>query len=158
MIGEPHCFGDGAMSGALGDQPVHLLADPPIRRVALRRRPQFDDMHCLACVHPHVEADPERHGNGVLRHERRRVVPREAIGQTGGIGHHAFPVAPRPGAVYRLRPRATVPCRQRLPVEGEQAMALEVAERAVVRQDVERVLGVLERPSGTVTPIGPLAV
>ena len=56
-----------------------------------------------------------------------------------------------------LRERPPVPRAQRLPLEGEQAMALEIAEGAVVAEHIEAIGGSLERPPGLVTAIGSLA-
>src|SRR5947208_17142947 len=53
VIGEGHRGGEGGM--ALGDEPVHRLADPPVRRVSLRGRPKLDHVRRLAGVHVHVE-------------------------------------------------------------------------------------------------------
>jgi hypothetical protein len=47
--------------------------------------------------------------------------------------------------------------RERLPLQGEEAVSLEVAESPVVREDVEPVRGALERASGLVPPVSALA-
>ena len=46
---------------------------------------------------------------------------------------------------------------ERLPLDGEHPMALEVPERPVVGHDVEPVGSALERPSGAVAAIGALS-
>ena len=43
--------------------------------------------------------------------------------------------------------------RQPLPLAREQAVPLQVAEGAVVGDDLERVVGVLEAPAGLVAPV-----
>src|SRR5271157_1671886 len=47
--------------------------------------------------------------------------------------------------------------RQRLPLDGQHPVALEVTERAVVRDDLEPVAERLEPPSGTVPAVRPPA-
>ena len=47
--------------------------------------------------------------------------------------------------------------RQLLPVDGQHAVALQVAERAVVAEDVETIRGALERAAGLVAPVGAVA-
>ena len=53
--------------GLLGDGAVHLLGDPPVRRVALGPGPQLDDVQRLAGVHLHDVADPVGQGDRVRR-------------------------------------------------------------------------------------------
>ena len=43
--------------------------------------------------------------------------------------------------------------RQALPLDGEHAVALQVAERAVVGEHVEAVVDALERAAGPMTPV-----
>ena len=50
-----------------------------------------------------------------------------------------------------------MPRRQRLPLEREQAVPLEIAERAVVGEDVEAVGRALERAAGAMAPVRALA-
>ena len=45
---------------------------------------------------------------------------------------------------------------ERLPLEREHPVPLQIAERAVIGQHVEPVAGALERPSGLVTAVGAL--
>jgi hypothetical protein len=53
------------MAGLFPDQPMHGLADPSVGRVPLWRGPQLDDVHRLAGIHVHVEADTVGHYDGV---------------------------------------------------------------------------------------------
>src|SRR5690348_4441694 len=64
VVDEAHGCGNRAMAGHTFDEPVHLLAHTTIGRMALRRSPQLDDVHRLARVHLHDEANAIRHGNG----------------------------------------------------------------------------------------------
>ena len=57
------------------------------------------------------------------------------------------------GLVDDLRAHVAVPRRQRLPLDGQQPVALEVAEGAVVGEHVEAVVDALERPAGLVAAV-----
>ena len=50
-----------------------------------------------------------------------------------------------------------MPRRERLPLERQQAVPLQVAERAVVGEHVEAVRGPLERAAGAVAAVGAVA-
>ena len=143
------------MAGLFRDEPVHGLADPPVRRVALGRRPQLDEVHGLAGVEIHVEADAIRHRQGVRR-DIAESLGVEAV-QVGGCVHDPPPVVVRPRELDRLRLDVPVSRCERSPLERQQAMSLEVAERAVVRKDIETIGRSLERPSGLVPAVLPCA-
>ena len=156
MIGKDHRRRDRVVARAPGDEPMHRLADPPVGGVPLGRRAQLDDVHRLAGVQLHIETHPVRH--------RDRV--RGDLGQPGG--HDRVVELGRPpedlrpvGLGARRRDRlghhGAVVRREPLPLEGEQAVALQVAERAVVTQDVEAVRRPLERAPGPVASVEPLA-
>jgi len=56
-----------------------------------------------------------------------------------------------------LRLDVAVVGRERLPLDGQEAVALQVAERAVIGHDVEAVAGSLEGAPRFVTAVRPLA-
>src|SRR5436189_10726 len=56
VIREPHRGREGAVAGALGDQPVQRLCDPPVGGMALRGAAELDQVHRLARVHLHIKA------------------------------------------------------------------------------------------------------
>ena len=156
MIRERHRLRDRGVTCPFRDQPVHPLADPPVRRVSLRGRSELDDVHRFPRVHPHVEADAVGHRDGVLRHGRRAPA-RKTVVQRGGVVHHAAPVGRRAGFRAGVgQGRVSVPRRQILPVDGQHPVALQVPERAVVGHDVERVGRMLEGPAGAVPAVLPL--
>ena len=107
-------------------------------------------MHGLAGVHLHRVANPERERHGVLRlignsrAGRRRDRPSdqrllEAIGEAGlsdDVGH----------VVAEVRG-------QRLPFDREETVPLQVAERAVVGDEFEAVVGALEGAARAVTAV-----
>ena len=84
----------------LGDEPVHGLADAPVRGVPLGRRPELQHVHRLAGVHLHVEADPVGHAHRIGRHggEARG---RDGVVERGRRLHDPPPV----GAAARPPPR-----------------------------------------------------
>ena len=137
VIDELHRAGDRVVTGHVGDQPVHQLADAPVRRMSLRRRAQLDDVHRLARVHLHLETDAIRH------HDRVRRGVAEARGHADRAAppsvHHLAPVVVRRRPHDRLRLGIAMERRQRLPLEREQAMTLQIAKRAVVGEDVETI-------------------
>ena len=57
------------------------------------------------------------------------------------------------GGVDGLGPGEAVAGVERLPLDGQHAVALQVAEGAVVGQDVEAVVGALEGPAGLVAAV-----
>ncbi len=61
------------------------------------------------------------------------------------------------GVVDQLGPDVAVVGRERLPLDGQHAMPLQVAERAVVGEDVEAVVDALEGPAGLVPAVLPIA-
>src|SRR3989338_491209 len=91
--------------------------------------------------------------------------PRGAAGGggPGGGGGRAPPPGPAraggrgPRLGERLGQDEAVAGRQALPLEREQAVALQVAERAVVAQHVEAIAGPLEGASRAVAAVAPLA-
>ena len=60
VIDIAHRFRDHAVPRAFGDRSMHCLCNAPVRRMALRGRPQLTQVHGLACVHVHDIPDPVR--------------------------------------------------------------------------------------------------
>ena len=76
----------------------------------------------------------------------------------GGRGvHHPPPVVPAARLQESLRNRVAVAGPEGLPLERQEPVALEVAEGAVVGEDVEAVGGSLEGASWLVAAVPPLA-
>ena len=73
---------------------MHLLADPAICGMPLRRRPQLDEVHRLARVHIDVEANAVGHGDRVGA-TSRQPAPAIAVVQLRRSVHDARPVVER---------------------------------------------------------------
>ena len=136
----------------LADQPVHLLRDATVGGMPLWRRSKLDQVHRLPRVHLHHEPDPVRHGHGVLGCVLQPVFGEIGI-QVRRLVHDALPIAEGPRFLDPGGHVVAVLVRQRLPLDREQPVPLEVAERAVVTEDVESVAGSFERASRLVTPV-----
>ena len=151
-----HRVRDEPMSRLLGDQGVHLLADAPVGGMSLRSGAQLDQVHRLARVHFHVETDAVGH-----RHRVRRDG-----GQTGGVQrivqlgrglHHLGPVLVRARGFDGIGLDVAVERGQRLPLERQHPVALQIPERAVVGQHVKPIHRPLERAPGLVSAVAALS-
>ena len=120
--------------------------------MALRRGPQLDDVHRLARVHVHVEADAIRHHHAVRR-DVAQALRRHRFVELGGPVHDLAPVRERARLLDRGRLRVAVSRAERLPFERQQPMPLQIAKRPVVGQHVEPVGGALERAARPVTTV-----
>ena len=92
------------------------------------------------------------HGHRVLRHVLQARVEELAF-HAGARLHHAVPVAAQPRLVDLARRLEAVFGGEALPLDREWAVALEVAERAVVAQHVESIARALPRASGLVATV-----
>src|SRR4051794_19276742 len=136
----------------LADEPVHLVGDRAVGGVALAAGAQLDELHRLARVEVEHVANAEAEAEGVgglafaalageaLPFRRRELVgAAHRVAAAGGLdllGHA--------GAEVRS---------EALPLHGEHAMALEVAEGAVVGDDLEAVAQRLEAAPGAVAAV-----
>ena len=150
-----HRLGHGPVTGLLGDQAVHLEHDPPVGRMALRPGTQLEQVDRLAGVELHDVPQAIGHRDGVRRLLRellgqRLVQPRRAV-------HGLVERRRLPGVVDELGAHVPVVRRQALPLDRQQPVPLQVAERAVVRQHVEAVVDPLEGPARLVPAVLPLA-
>jgi hypothetical protein len=152
VVGEAHRGGEGAVASLLGDEAVHPLADAAVRGVALRRRAQLDHVHRLPRVQLHVEADAVGHRHRVRRDlgEPRRG---DRVVEVGRLAEDPAPVALGARLGDRLRHHGAVARREALPLERQEPVALQVAERAVIREEVEAVGRALERAARFVAPV-----
>ena len=149
-----HRRGDGGVDP--GDVLVHGVRDRTVARVALAAGAQLDELHRLARVEVEHEADAvaeaERVGRGVLQPAAaQRLV---------GLGRALQPGAVRvadPDGVELLWHLGAEVRRERLPLNGQHPVALQVAERAVVGHDLEPVAQRLEAASRAVAAVGALA-
>ena len=147
--------GEAAVAGLLRDEAMHRLADASVRGMALRRGPELEDVHRLAGVHLHVEADPVGHAHGVGRHRGEALGGQGVVKRRRGL-HDAPPVGAAAPLLHRLRHRIPVAGTERLPLERQEPVPLEVPKRAVVREDVEPIARPLERAARLVAPVAPL--
>ena len=152
----PIVCGDGVVPGTFADQAVHLERHAPVRRVALRRRAQFEHVHRLASVELHHVAHAVRHRHRVRAPARgsRRAVRRTAHADRCIASSNTLPT---PASSDEIGPRVPVVRGQPLPLDGQHPVALHVAECAVVAQHVEAVEAPLERPARLVTTVLALA-
>ena len=143
------------MSGFVRDQAVHLLADPTVRGMTLGGGPQLEHVHRLSGVHLDGEADAVREGHrvrglvGELGRQRVVETGRDRHGLLVGLGQARLDDG--------LGDVVAVGGRQRLPLDRQHPVPLEVPEGPVVAQDVEPVVGALEGPAGLVAPVRPLS-
>ena len=156
MIDELHCFRDGEVSGLFGDQRVHLLADAAVGGMTLRRSAQLDEVHGLARVHLHIEADAVGHRDRVLRRVANPSVLQGVV-QCGARVHDAVPVVAGACFTNGFRFGVAVARRQRLPFERQEPVPLQVTKGAVVGKHIESVRRPLERAAGPVAPVGAIS-
>src|SRR5215471_18682826 len=131
------------MAGLRGDEAMHGLADSAIRRMPLGRGAELDHVHRLARVDLQVVAHAVRNAHRVGRYLDE---PRggEGLVELPGLLYHPAPVGQRSHRVDLLGRHLTVPRGQWLPLEGEESVALQIAEGAVVAEHVEAIRGALE--------------
>ena len=140
-----------------GDLGVHGVRDRAVAGVALAAGAQLDQVHRLAGVEVEHVADPvaeaERVGAALAQAGAREalVLGARALERARGRGRRSPPRRPPPG---RSAPRSGVSA---LPLDGEHPVALEVAEGAVVGDDLEAVAQRLEAAAGAVAAVGALA-
>lgn len=118
MIGKLHRRGDGAMAGDIGDQLVHALTDAAVRRMALRSRAELDDVHRLARVHVHVEANAVRHDDRIRRDLSAPPRDQGVVQLRRGV-HHGPPLRQRADLFDGRWLNVPVISAERLPVEGQ---------------------------------------
>src|SRR5581483_3637471 len=126
LVDEAHGLGQPVVAGLVADEPPHLLAHGPVGGVPLGRRPQLEDVHRLPGVHLHGEADAvgERHGVGGLEGERSG----EFLVELGRGGHGLLEQITDARLAHRPGHLVAVANRQRLPLDRQHAVALQVAE------------------------------
>ena len=145
VIDVRHRGRDRAVPGALRDQPVHRLRDAPIASdgpaascaartdASLRVRSSASRSACGTRARPRTR--PGR-GNAIDEH----------VVQRGRTLHRVVEARRRPRRRRRLPARRSRDAGDSvLPLDRQHAVALQVAERAVVAEDVEAVRGALER-------------
>src|SRR4051794_29899014 len=134
---------------------MELVGDRTVTRMTFPARAELDQVHRLARVHVEDVANP--------------VAKAERVWSQVRADAAANPLVLGRGA---LEPRAVVVCHtgvrelpgdagaeigtQRLPLDRQQPVALEVAERAVVGDDLEAVADGLEAAPGPVPAVGAL--
>ncbi len=135
---------------------MHPPGHPPVDGMSLRRAAQLDQVHA-----PLARSSPSRSGPETPWTRRTGATsgPHRASASHSSAAIRPSRAASRPGAhgldlVRRVRARGR---REALPLDREHAMALEVAERAVVAEHVEPVRRRLEGPPGPVTAVRAIA-
>ena len=155
-VDEAHGVGDGPVAGLVADEAVHLGADPAVAGMAARPG-------CAAPAggRPRGRSAARRSGcgrRGARRTGRRRrpsASARRAWSVPGRL-HGPAPVGLLPGVGDAFGDHEAVPGAQPLPVDGQDAVALQVAEDPVVAQQVEAVAGALHAPARLVAAVAPL--
>ena len=144
-----------ATAGWIGGDPlVHRLGDGAVGRVALAAGAQLDQVHRLARVEVERVADPVGEAERVGRLLAQAGVERAARTRRGR--------SPAPARTPRRRPppgpRSGTPAPRSgpepLPLAGQHPVALQVAEGAVVGDDLEAVAQRLEAAAGAVAAVG----
>ena len=138
------------------DPLVHGLGDGAVGRVSLAAGAKLDQVHGLARVEVEHVADPVAEAEGVggglaeaLGLQPLELAPRDL----------ERPLVLRPGAgiAHLLRDPGAQVRPQALPLAGQHPVALEVAEAAVVGDDLEPVAHRLPAAAGAVAAVSPLA-
>ncbi len=148
---EEHRACNQMVPGDLVDEPEHLAADLAVARMPLRRRAQLDEMHGLARVqldhvaHPVTERDEVA---GLLR----KGVDDLAVGGFR-LANGNVPSLSETGVDDRVGNLVSQRRRQLLPLHGEHAVTLQIAERPVIGHHLERVVAVLEPAPRTVAAV-----
>jgi hypothetical protein len=150
-----HGVGNPVVTGHFGDLTVHLVSNASVTGVALRSGAKFDEVHGLAGVHLDHVADAKRQCDAVG----------SVLGQLAVQGFVEVPGTLEGGLVGSGQPRprddvrhvVTKVSSERLPLHGRHAVALKVAEGAVVGHQFEAVVRSLEGPTRAVSAIGPIA-
>src|SRR5215210_3855243 len=137
------------------DLGVELTRDRAVARMALAPGAQLDQMHRLAGVQVEHVADAVGEAQRV-----RRELGTACLDEAGMLGVRALEPAPEevgdPCGLELLGDLRPEVGREPLPLDGEHAMALQVAEGAVVGYDLEAVGDRLEAAPGAVAAVAPL--
>src|SRR5665213_3240934 len=140
----------------LADEAEHLLGDPPVVGVSLGRGPELAEVVNLPKVDAEVPADPKRQRHGVLREGRPDVALQSDVGGGGGLdrGSEAALHAELGQASRTVVAESGT---EKLPVLGEHPVPVEVAVSGEVGDDLEGVLGMLERARRSLPAVGAAA-
>ena len=133
---------------------MHLVGDGAVARMPLAAGAQLDQLHRLAGVEVEDEADPVAEAQRVRRGVWR---PRpSAAARTRRLRdlERAAVLVAAAGELDLLGNAGAEVGRQRLPLDRQHPVALQVAERAVVGDDLEAVAQRLEPAPGAVAAVG----
>ena len=140
----------------LGDRAPHLLRDRSVRRMALAARAELDQVQRLARIELEHVADAIGEAERI-----RRLLGEAFAAQPLVLGardlERALVLAAEAGLHELVRDVGAEIRGEPLPLAGEQAVPLQIAERAVVGDDLEAVAERLEAAAGAVAPVLALA-
>ena len=139
-----------------GDRAAHLVRDGAVRRMAFAPGAQLDQVQRLARVELEDVANAEREAERVRGFLHEALVAQPRVLAAGDLERALVLAAEARGHDLVRDVRTEVRC-EPLPLAGEQAVALEVAERAVVRDDLEAVCERLEAATRPVAAVLALA-
>ena len=126
-----------------GDLGVHLVRDGAVARVALAARAELDQLHRLAGVEVEDEADPVAEAQRVRR-RRREAATAETLVLVAESSSARRYSSPQPASSTCSGTPAPSSGAERLPLDRQHPVALEIPEGAVVGDDLEPVAQCLE--------------
>src|ERR1700733_380268 len=138
------------------DLGVHLVGHGPIARMAFASRAQLDQLHRLAGVEVEDEADPVAQAERVRRRGGEPGVD-EAVVLAGRELERAAVLVAAAGQLDLLGDAGAQIGGERLPLDSQHPVALQIAESTVVGDDLEAVAKRLEAAPGAVAPVRPIA-
>ena len=154
VVDELHRRGDAGMDG--GDLLVHRLGDGAVGRMALAAGAQLDQVHRLARVQVEDVADAEGEAERVGG-ELLEPGGGEPLVLVAGDFQGPLEFAADARFAHLLGDARAEVGAEPLPLHGQQAVALQVAEGAVVGDDLEAVAERLEAAAGAVAAVVALA-
>ena len=136
----------------LGDRAAQLVCDGAVRRMALAPGTQLDQVQRFARIELEHEADPVGETERIRRLVGKPFAAEPLVLDARDL-ERALIVAAEPGGDQLVRHVGAEVGGQRLPLAREQPVALEIAEGAVVGDDLEAVAQRLEAATGAVAAV-----
>src|SRR3989338_2725198 len=126
----------------------HLLHDEAIVRMALGHGAQLADEHRLAQIHLHVPADLISERDDILGLEGKIAV--YFLIDLGSLFHAAMEIRPEAGLFDFRRSIIAVRSGEVLSLLGEDPMAVKIAVKPKIAENIEGIVNLLEGASGLV--------